>query len=112
MAVFCAAPGCGVIVERGRCHAHTRGSRHAQGYGNRWARRAAHFRTLYPLCGMRPGGLAPVMSRCHDEGRVTIAAQVDHVIPHKGNAALFWDELGNWQALCKACGARKSAVGL
>lgn len=25
---------------------------------------------------------------------------VDHIIPHKGDQQLFWDE-GNWQSLCK-----------
>jgi 5-methylcytosine-specific restriction endonuclease McrA len=27
---------------------------------------------------------------------------VDHIIPHKGDKALFWDEK-NWQPLCKYC---------
>ncbi len=66
----------------------------------------------YPLCGMRPGGKVPVMSQCHDEGRTTPATQTDHVIPHKGDHTLFWDSEGNWQALCAACGARKSQAGL
>lgn len=30
------------------------------------------------------------------------AAVVDHITPHKGNKALFWDR-SNWQALCKPC---------
>lgn len=61
---------------------------------------------------MRPNGQRPVMSRCFDEQRVTLAYQVDHVVPHRGDQRLFWDELGNWQALCRNCGARKSAAGL
>jgi 5-methylcytosine-specific restriction protein A len=52
------------------------------------------------------------MSRCHDEGRVVPVFQVDHVVPHKGDPDLFWDELNNWQSLCAACGARKTAAGL
>jgi len=28
------------------------------------------------------------------------ASVVDHIKPHKGNDALFWDEK-NWQSLCK-----------
>ena len=52
------------------------------------------------------------MSRCHEEGIVTPAVQVDHVVPHKGNPQLFDDWRGNWQALCRACGARKSQAGL
>lgn len=61
---------------------------------------------------MRPNNQTPVMSRCHDEGRVTIAYQTDHVVPHKGDQALFWDTDGNWQSLCRECGARKSQAGL
>lgn len=36
---------------------------------------------------------------CQAYGRVTVAEVVDHVTPHKGDQALFWDR-GNWQALC------------
>jgi 5-methylcytosine-specific restriction enzyme A len=52
------------------------------------------------------------MSRCAELGIVTDATQVDHVVPHRGNDDLFWDEQGNWQALCATCGARKSQAGL
>ena len=123
---FCAEPFCSVVVQRGRCPTHDRSNqqtRHQQlaqnrgttaerGYGSRWQRRAALFKARYSLCGMRPGGQRPVMSRCFDEGIVTAAEQVDHVVPHKGDQGLLWDELGNWQALCGRCGAAKSAAGL
>ena len=36
---------------------------------------------------------------------------LDHIIPHRGDQKLFWDE-GNWQALCKACHDRKTGRGL
>jgi len=36
---------------------------------------------------------------CASEGRTTSATIADHVIPHKGNEALFWD--GKLQPLCK-----------
>jgi len=36
---------------------------------------------------------------CADEGRTTAATIADHVIPHKGDADLFW--YGHLQALCK-----------
>jgi len=51
------------------------------------------------------------MSQCFDEGRTTAAQQTDHVVPHRGNQRLFWDE-ANWQSLCHQCGARKSQAGL
>lgn len=89
-----------------------RGSRQQRGYGRAWDRASRAFRLKYPLCGMRPGDRAPVMSRCHEEGRATPATQTDHVVPHKGDQVLFWDEQGNWQSLCATCGARKSQAGL
>ena len=33
------------------------------------------------------------------EGRYRKASVVDHIIPHRGDEALFWDR-SNWQALC------------
>jgi len=117
MPVFCAEPGCGALVASGRCKAHARavdlarGSRHARGYSNRWARASARFRERFPLCGMRIDGRPPVMSACYESGRVTLAAVVDHVEPHRGNPVLFWSE-GNWQSLCSFCHARKTAAGL
>ncbi len=88
-----------------------RPSAYHRGYTKRWAKASKAFRVRYPLCGMRPYGQAPVMSQCHDQQRVTAATQTDHVQPHRGEARLFWDE-ANWQALCRACGARKSQAGL
>jgi 5-methylcytosine-specific restriction enzyme A len=52
------------------------------------------------------------MSRCFDEGLVTPVYQVDHVVPHRGDQHLFWDESTNWQSLCASCGSRKSRAGL
>jgi 5-methylcytosine-specific restriction protein A len=40
---------------------------------------------------------------------VVAAVVVDHIIPHKGDKALFWDS-GNWQALCKRCHDVKTAT--
>lgn len=110
--VFCAETGCGVLVLAGRCREHQRTASQSRGYTKRWSRRARAFRAKYPLCGMRPDGRAPVMSRCHDDGRTTIASQVDHVVPHNGREFLFWDELGNWQSLCSECHSRKTRAGL
>ncbi len=35
-------------------------------------------------------------------GRITPATVVDHITPHRGDQALFWD-YDNWQSLCKQC---------
>jgi 5-methylcytosine-specific restriction protein A len=111
---YCLRPGCSAKVPRGYCPAHRRvieqqrGNSNARGYTWSWGKRAKRFLAEYPLCGMRPGGVAPVMSRCHADGVRTPAQQVDHVIPHRGNPVLFEDSIGNWQSLCSSCGARKS----
>lgn len=93
-------------------HTVDRRSARARGYTRRWEAARKRFLVKYPLCGMRPGERPPVMSKCHDEGRLEAGKQVDHVVPHRGNDALFWDEENNWQTLCATCGARKSGVGL
>ena len=36
-----------------------------------------------------------------------MAATVDHIVPHRGDESLFWDE-GNLQALCASCHSRKT----
>ena len=114
----CAGIGCRRLVRKGRCPEHTRqqdrqrGSFRERGYDAGWDRASKAFRREYPLCGMRPNGLPPVMSQCYDQRRTTPAYQVDHVVPPGGDRVKFWDRAGNWQSLCRACGARKSQAGL
>ena len=59
-------------------------------YGRRWKAARARYLRAHPLC-------VP----CETLGRTTAADTVDHVIPHRGDEALFWD--GALQSLCKAC---------
>jgi 5-methylcytosine-specific restriction enzyme A len=63
----------------------------SMGYGYEWEQRRLHHLRHNPLCVM-----------CKAEGKYVQAAVVDHIIPHKGNQELFWDE-SNWQSLCKPC---------
>ena len=91
---------------------HRRGTSYQRGYGPRWKQASKLFLKRYPLCGMRPNKVAPVMSRCREQGMTTPARQVDHVRPHRGNQQLFWDRVNNWQSLCGSCGSRKSQSGL
>ena len=105
-------------VRRGQCAVHLtayeryRGTAKERGYDRRWERAAARFKEQYPLCGHRPDHQVPVMSQCYNEGRITLAYAVDHVIPHRGNEELRWDEQGNWQSLCRSCHSRKTKAGL
>jgi 5-methylcytosine-specific restriction endonuclease McrA len=56
-------------------------------YGKRWRKRAHYQLQIEPLCRM-----------CANEGRITSASVVDHVIPHRGDINSFW--LGELQSLC------------
>ncbi len=60
-----------------------------RGYGGRWQRARKRHLLEHPLCVM-----------CEDEGRVTAATIVDHIVPHRGSPDLFWNR-DNWQSLCK-----------
>ena len=62
-----------------------------RGYGYKWQRARERFLSLNPLCVY-----------CERNNRVTVATVVDHIIPHKGDQALFWDE-SQWQSLCASC---------
>ena len=68
-----------------------------RGYGPRWRRARQAFLKRNPLC-----------VACRAEGRVQTATVVDHVVPHRGDAILFWDR-ANWQSMCKRCHDRKTA---
>lgn len=67
-------------------------------YGRRWRDARAAFLAAHPDC-----------AECARADRKAAATQVDHVVAHKGDEALFWD-LANWQPLCDACHAHKTAV--
>lgn len=67
-----------------------------RGYGWQWQKASKRFLRAHPLC-----------ARCKAKGRLTAATVVDHVIPHRGDHTLFWDEK-NWQPLCKSCHDHKT----
>lgn len=49
----------------------------------------------------------PYCRDCMDNGSRTPATDVDHIIPHKGDPRLFFDD-SNLQSLCKPCHSRKT----
>lgn len=66
-----------------------RGSARARGYDSAWDRASIGFLAHNPVC------LA-----CAAAG-LSIASKVtDHVIPHKGDRAIFWDR-SHWQPACQ-----------
>ena len=75
-----------------------RGSSAERGYGVRWRKARAYYLGQYPLCVM-----------CQQEGHTTAATTVDHIIAHRGDYILMWDE-GNWESLCTRHHSIKSAT--
>ena len=57
----------------------------------KWRKARKRFLKQNPLCVY-----------CQRSGRTSAATIVDHIVPHKNNKKLFWNEK-NWQALCKNC---------
>lgn len=65
----------------------------------RWRAASKAFLAEHPLC-----------AECERHGRIEVATVVDHITPHRGDPALFWDDR-NWQALSKRCHDRKTGRG-
>lgn len=70
---------------------YPRQSASERGYTWAWHKASKAYRYNNPLCVM-----------CLKQGKYTQSEVVDHIIPHRGDKQLFWDEC-NWQALCKNC---------
>lgn len=49
----------------------------------------------------------PLCVQCAKQGKYVRATVVDHIIPHRGDQKLFWDQ-NNWQPLCKSCHDKKT----
>ena len=100
----CAVPGCPNLADAGQryCEAHAdrqrQDNRRIQNdiYDRRWRKVSKAFLAAHPLCVM-----------CLAEGKLTPATVVDHIIPHRGDLVLFWDESG-WEALCVSHHNRKT----
>ena len=104
----CRYPGCPNLCDKGvYCSHHMqfssdrmRGGAESRGYDARWRKARTAFLQRNPLC-----------NECMKRGKITPATVVDHIIPHRGDRKLFWDE-SNWQPLCKCCHDRKTGSGL
>jgi len=106
----CRQPGCPGLTNdhTGYCDKHKpqvlkqqnseRPSANERGYTYRWHKVSRLYLQANPLC-----------AECLKEGRTTAASVVDHIKPHKGNQALFWDE-NNWQSMCRPHHDKKTAA--
>jgi 5-methylcytosine-specific restriction protein A len=100
----CRHPGCPNLSDEPYCAQHqkpyARETAAQRGYDGRWRKARVLFLRKHPLC-----------AGCLRENQLTPATVVDHIIPHRGDDRLFWDQ-SNWQPLCKACHDRKTGSGL
>jgi len=84
---------------RWRCEQHEKvaektrqaraGTAAERGYDHSWRRRRAAHLAAEPLCRL-----------CKANGRLVVASVADHIVPHRGDRALFMGEL---QSLCVHC---------
>jgi 5-methylcytosine-specific restriction endonuclease McrA len=65
-------------------------------YDAKWRKARARFLSANPLC-----------TECRRHNYLVEATEVDHVIEHKGDYKLFWDQT-NWAPLCHECHSRKT----
>lgn len=108
----CVHPGCGALVQGKEpyCPEHLKARRRREnearpttaqrGYSSRWRKAREAYLRAHPLC---------MCDQCAALGRVLPATVVDHVVPHRGDQRLFWDQR-NWQAMSKPCHDRKTAT--
>lgn len=73
-----------------------------RGYGYRWQQYRNGWLRRHSLCGDRLNERSPQHSQCARDGRAVPGTDVDHIIPHRGDQSLFWDET-NHQTLCSTC---------
>lgn len=102
----CSKPGCSVLTREGYCPEHkpVKAARRESAQWHDWYNKSIWTDDLRPAQLMRQ----PFCRVCLDRGFRTRATVVDHVIPFRGNWALFVDP-NNHQSLCKRCHDRKTA---
>lgn len=110
----CRMPGCAALVPGGGyCQAHrgkASASRRAAGAGDR--RVSADWHKLYSLKVWKQNRamqllLQPYCQECAKYGIRRRATDVDHIIPHRGDLALF-NDTKNLQSLCHSCHSKKT----
>jgi 5-methylcytosine-specific restriction protein A len=67
-------------------------------YDHAWRAYSRRRLALHPWC-----------VRCRPRGLLRLAVVTDHVVPHRGDRALFRDP-DNHQSLCKPCHDRKTRI--
>ena len=103
--VPCRHPGCSKLVDAKAKYCEKHKALHLndevhpaspRDYNSAWRKARKAYLRAHPLC-----------VRCMAVGKYTKATVVDHIIPHRGDKQLFWNQ-SNWQSLCKPCHDRKT----
>lgn len=104
----CISPRCaGFGVTNGRCRPCANQSEQARpNHEVRKWYRTARWRELRAWVL----GEEPLCRTCKAANTLTPTTDVDHVTPHRGDPALFWDRR-NLQGLCHPCHSRKTGQG-
>jgi len=89
----CAAKRRAEAAKRQRVRNRSRPSANQRGYSAQWRIASKAFLAM------------PENRYCVVCGKP--AQAVDHIKPHKGNHALFWDK-ANWRPICISCNSRKA----
>jgi 5-methylcytosine-specific restriction protein A len=108
----CRQPGCpGYAQHRGFCEKHQTVVRQRYRDYNQNQRDPVTTRRLnsaeYKQARIDFLRASPLCALCLEAGRYTPASVLDHIAPHGGDAALFWDQM-NWQGLCNRCHGGKT----
>ena len=99
----CSYPGCGRLTDGRYCDEHRqiserqynrygRDSDTNKRYGRAWRRIRRIYIQAHPLC-----------EQCEQEGRITPAEEVHHILPLASGGT---NDEGNLMALCKSCHSR------
>lgn len=89
------------VTKRHVAASETRGKTAERGYGAKWQKARAAYLAAHPLC-----------VHCEAQGKVRLATDLDHIVPHRGNMTLFWDFKGNVQPLCSLHHKIKTGKGM
>ena len=96
----CSYPGCGRLTDGRFCDEHRQVAEHQYNhylrdpdtnkrYGRAWKKIRAHYIQAHPLC-----------EQCEQEGRLTPAEEVHHILPLANGGT---HDVNNLMALCKSC---------
>lgn len=103
----CRHPGCRTLTGSGYCEAHKPKDMRTPQRWRSWYSKPMWTEHLRPEQLLRE----PFCRECARRGVRTRATDVDHIIDHKGNWALFCDT-GNLESLCHSCHSRKTLADM